>query len=134
MATLSNTFRTEILKEMMGLSLTPTIYLDLMTSSDTVLATFPQDMDAPGVFSNGVMTFQTPKEVIAVATGTASKARLRYPVQTVPVPVNEPVITDITVGTSSSSEIQMADTSITVGQPVQLTSFSITAPADVVAG
>ena len=130
MATLNNTFRTEILKEMMGLSVSSTIYLDLQTSGGNILATFSQDMSAPGVFSNGVMTFQTPKEVTAFATGTASKARLRY----VSGGVDVEVITNMTVGTSSSFEIQMADTSITSGQPVQLTSFSITAPADVTVG
>ena len=132
MATLSTTFRQNILFEMLGMP-TQMAYLEIQSSSGTVLASFPKSWDGyiPGDFANGVFTWGPPQEVTASASGTAAKARLRIDKGQAGM---EDVITDITVGTSSSSEIQMADTQIISGQPVQLTSFSITAPADVVAG
>ena len=136
MATLSTTFRQNILFGMLGLGgITPTGYLEIQDSSGTVLASFPAPWNVytPTDLVNGVFTWPNalPQEVTASASGTAAKARLRIYKEGGGM---EDIITDMTVGPSSTSEIQMADTNITAGQPVQLTSFSITAPADVIAG
>lgn len=139
MATLSTTLRNEILQQ--ALVHSQSNYLDtepayteweirLKDSAGTVLARFPI---SGWTIANGVATVNgTPIEVTAEASGTATSASL-YGRESATA-IFDLMIDNMTVGTTAGNEIQMADTSITSGQPVQLTSFSITAPADVVAG
>ena len=140
MAILSTTLRNEILSQ--GLVWkspnyfhSPTLgpgqrwELRLKTSGNTILARINI---TSWTIADGVATVDDlPLEATAVATGTAAKADL-YVFDA--SNNNSPLITDMTVGSGPGYEIQMADTTITAGQPVQLISFRIIAPTDVVAG
>lgn len=85
----------------------------------TVLATFPLDV-VSGTITNGVLTFSGfPKtDSAADNTGTAAAARVRAFNDT-------DVVTGMTVGTSGTDVI-IDNPSITAGQAVTVTSFTIT--------
>lgn len=78
--------------------------------------------DPAGTVSAGVLTFTDPAAVTAVAAGTAGWARL--------LDNSGDTILDCTVSaTGGGGELQLATTAITVGLSVDVTAFSITAPA-----
>ena len=90
-------------------------------ASGTLLATVVF-ADPAGTVANGVLTFTDPAAVTAVAAGTATWARL--------LDNSGDTILDCTVSaTGGGGELQLATTSITVGLSVDITAFSITAPA-----
>ena len=90
-------------------------------ASGTLLATVVF-ADPAGTVSAGVLTFTDPAAVTAVAAGTATWARL--------LDNSGDTILDCTVSaTGGGGELQLATVSITVGLSVDVTAFSITAPA-----
>lgn len=92
--------------------------LVILTSAGVVLATFTLPVPSMLV-SGGVATLQgVPLTVPASATGTAAKASFRTGADT-------NVDTNLTVGTSGTN-IVLASTAITAGQPVVITAGTIT--------
>jgi len=82
-----------------------------------ILASIPLSA-TPGTVTNAVLTLTTPVSAGAANGGVAAKAEIRNSSGTV-------LISGLTVGTSSA-DIIVANTTITAGQTVQVTSGSIT--------
>lgn len=88
-------------------------------ASGTLLAEFTLGSPfAPGASGEGVVSPTLPSNVNASATGTAAWFRIVQSNGTT-------VVCDGTVGTSAS-DINLVTTSITSGQPVSITSWTIT--------
>ncbi len=92
--------------------------LEILTSSDGVLATFGLDTDG-GDISGGVWTLVFDESTVeATGTGTAAKAQIK-------TSGGDAHLTGLTVGTSAT-DIILDNASIATGQDVTLSSASIT--------
>ena len=117
-ATLKNTRMTDVVT-----ALGTTAYINIYSAGGaTLLASIPLQNPA-GTVTNGVLTFSgTPlTESSANASGTAAEAT----VTTAANGGGTTVISGLTVGTSGT-DIVLSSTNIVAGQPVTLTSASIT--------
>lgn len=92
--------------------------LEILTSGDSVLATFGLDTDG-GDISGAVWTLVfDASTVTATGTGTAAKAQIK-------TSGGSAHLTGLTVGTSGT-DIVLDNTSIATGQDISLTSATIT--------
>jgi len=92
--------------------------LEILTAGDALLVTFGLSASG-GTISGAVWTLVFDASTVnAGATGTAAKAQIK-------TAGGSAHVTGLTVGTSGS-DINLISTSITNGQPVQLTAATIT--------
>ena len=98
--------------------------LEIQDSDDSALVTFTLNDPAFGNADSGVAALDSDPALSdsADATGTANKAKFMDGSST-------SVITGLTVGTDSTYDIEIDNTSISAGQTVNLTSGTITMPA-----
>jgi hypothetical protein len=97
--------------------------LQILTSGDVVLAELTFSGTAFGAAASGTATAAAiTQDSSANATGTAAKFFAR---STAPATVFSGSVT----ATSGGGDIELVTTSIVSGQPVQITSFTITMPA-----
>ena len=94
--------------------------LELMTSTNVVLATFTLTATA-GSVSGAVWTLAFAASTVnATAAGVATKAQIKNS-------ASAASLTGLTVGTSAS-DIIMVNTNIALNQPIQMTSATVTHP------
>ena len=93
--------------------------LEISTSSDVVLVTIPVSFPAA---SSGAVTVD-PAAATAAASGTAAKARLYKNGST------EEIAGLVVTAPGAGGHVQLTTTSITSGQPVDLSTVTLTVPA-----
>ena len=91
--------------------------LEILTAADVVLATFGLDADG-GMVTGDIWTLVFDADVVAASgAGTAAKAQIK-------TSGGDAHLTGLTVGTSGE-DIELNNTSIAIGQDVELTSATI---------
>lgn len=99
-------------------------YMTITTSGDVVLATLTFSATAFGAAASGVATAASiTGDTSADATGTAAKVKVYDFADTL-------IFTgDVSTAAAGTGDLQLVTTSITAGQAVDVTSFTVTAPA-----